>query len=740
MHICKWRCILIIFIFFAFFAPVQAMKMETTPSPVYSGIMISPDDYARDELIIRFRPEIASDPTRLRDVANRAHTLTGAVLKKDFGKNGQRGLQIVRVPASLSIEQAAGLYRNNPLVLYAEPNYKVSIATIPGDPSFSQQWALQNTGQSGGTVDADIDAPEAWDTTHGSTDVIIAVIDTGVDYTHPDLAANIWTNTGEIAGNAIDDDRNGYVDDVYGWNFYNNTPYSMDDHGHGTHCAGIIGAAGNNGKGITGVNWRVKIMPLKFMNSAGSGYVSDAAEAIWYAKQNGADIASNSYGGTGSSQTLKDAIDGTGIVMVCAAGNSGSNNDQTPVYPASYSSPNIIAVAATGRTDALASFSNYGASSVDVAAPGVDILSTFPGGGYTMMSGTSMATPQVAGIAGLLLSVRPDLTPAQVKDAILTGVDQKTGLSTKVVSNGRVNAYRALTSLTPSSALTITSISPVSGANSGPVTITGITGTGFVPGIQVKLDAPGESSITATNIVVTSGTLITCTFDLTGKSAGVRDVVVTNPDGQSDTLSGGFTITVPPPSPPVKVTGITPVNGYNNGTVQISNLAGSGFVTGSKPLLRKTGQADISATGITIVSSTKIFCTFNLNGKQAGSWDVVVTNPDGQSAILPGGFTITTPPPILSITGISPNSAMRGTTVIITSLSGSGFTNGAVVRMQKTGRSDIIATDIVVVSPSKITGKFRIPSTASTGYWNVRVTTPDGRTAVKNNAFNVRYY
>jgi thermitase len=733
-----WREFLIIIILFALLAPVQAIRGESTPSPGSTGLIISPDDYARDELIIRFRPEIASDPARLRDVANRAHTRIGAVLKKDLGKNGLKEVQVVRIPASLSIEEAAGLYRNNPSVLYAEPNYKVSIATIPGDPSFSQQWALHNTGQSGGLVDADIDAPEAWDTTQGSADVIIAVIDTGVDYTHPDLAANIWTNTGEIAGNTIDDDHNGYVDDVYGWNFFNNTPYSRDDNGHGTHCAGIIGATGNNGNGVTGVNWRVRIMPLKFMNSAGSGYVSDAAEAIWYAKLNGADIASNSYGGTGYSQTLKDAIDGTGIVMVCAAGNSGSNNDLTPIYPASYSSQNIIAVAATGRTDALASFSNYGASSVDVAAPGVEIFSTYPGGGYAWMSGTSMATPQVAGIAGLLLSVRPDLTTTQVKDSIIASVDQKTGLSTKVASKGRVNVYRALTLVTPSAAPTIATISPDSGNNSGLVTTTNLTGSGFVTGSEPVLRKLGQADISATGITIVSSTKITCSFNLNGKQAGSWDVVVTNPDGQSAILPGGFSVTLAPPPPRVNVTSITPGSGYNNGTVQISNLAGSGFLTGSKPVLRKSGQVDINATGITIVSSTKITCSFNLNGKQAGSWDVVVTNPDGQFATLPGGFTVVTPPAKLSITSITPNSAKRGTTVTITSLSGTGFASGAVVRLQKTGKSDIIASDIVVVSTSKITGKFTIPSTTSTGYWNVRVTTPDGRTTVKNNAFNIR--
>jgi hypothetical protein len=236
-----------------------------------------------------------------------------------------------------------------------------------------------------------------------------------------------------------------------------------------------------------------------------------------------------------------------------------------------------------------------------------------------------------------------------------------------------------------------------------------------------------------------SSTKINCTFNLTGKQTGIWDVVVTTPDGQYAILPGAFTISAPPSPPSISVTGITPNTGFNNGTVTITDLKGTGFVTGSKPSLRRSGQADINGTGVTIVSSTKITCAFNLNGKQAGTWDIVVTKPDGQSATLPGGFTVAAPPAKLSVTGITPNNAKRGTTVTITSLAGTGFTSGAVVRLQKTGKSDIVASNVAVVSASKITAQFTIPSSTTPGYWNVRVTTPDGRTAVKNYAFNVRY-
>lgn len=329
----------------------------------------------------------------------------------------------------------------------AEPDFIVHASFTPNDPSFNSLWGLHNTGQTGGMGDADIDAVEAWEASRGSTNVIVGVIDTGIDYNHPDLAANMWVNAGEIPNNGIDDDGNGYVDDARGWDFVGNDKDPMDDHYHGTHCAGTIGAVGNNGIGVAGVCHQVKLMALKFLSSNGSGTTSDAVEAVLYATDNGAMLTSNSWGGGGYSQALKDAIDearDAGVLFVVAAGNNQQNTDTTLCYPASYSSANIISVAATDASDVLASFSNYGASTVDIAAPGVSIYSTSPGGGYRTLSGTSMACPHVAGACALVYAAHPTMSWVDVRSAILNNVDGIASLTGKVATGGRLNIARAL--------------------------------------------------------------------------------------------------------------------------------------------------------------------------------------------------------------------------------------------------------------------------------------------------------
>jgi len=318
---------------------------------------------------------------------------------------------------------------------------------IPNDPNFNQLWGLNNTGQNGGKADADIDAPEAWVRTTDSS-VVIGVIDTGVDYNHPDLRNQMWKNLGEIAGNSIDDDHNGYIDDVYGYDFVNNDGDPFDDNSHGTHVSGTIAAQANNNIGITGVNWNAKIMALKWLDSNNRGYISNAIRAINYATQMGVKITNNSWTADHSSQVLYDAINAAGqkgSLFVAAAGNDyGNNNDVNPKYPASYNLDNIISVAATDRNDNLATFSNIGAQSVDIGAPGVDILSSVPGGGYDSYQGTSMATPHVAGVVSLLMSKFPSETAAQIKNRLLAGVDPISALSGVTVTGGRLNAFKAL--------------------------------------------------------------------------------------------------------------------------------------------------------------------------------------------------------------------------------------------------------------------------------------------------------
>ncbi len=323
------------------------------------------------------------------------------------------------------------------------------------------------------------DAPEAWDTNTGSPATVVGVIDEGIDVNHPDLRENIWTNSGEVAGNRIDDDGNGYVDDVNGYDFanddasvYDPDPISGKGDEHGTHVAGTIAAVGDNGIGVAGVNWDAQVASLKFL-AADGGYTSDAIEAINYAVAEGMDISNNSWGGGGRSQALEDAIkraDSAGHIFIAAAGNGGQdgvgdNNDATPDYPASYGVPNVVSVAATDDTDALASFSNFGATTVDLAAPGVGILSTLPGNRYGRYSGTSMATPHVAGVAALIKSQEPGLDDAQIKAKLLRYTDEKASLQNKVATNGRLNALRSLTENSDTTKPRVTAPRPASGGS-----------------------------------------------------------------------------------------------------------------------------------------------------------------------------------------------------------------------------------------------------------------------------------
>ena len=333
--------------------------------------------------------------------------------------------------------------------------YHANPAVTPDDPQFPDLWGLNNTGQTGGTPDADIDAPEAWAITTGSSSTIIAVVDTGAQVgpgfsgsvgTHPDLAGNLWVNPDEVPGNGIDDDGNGFVDDIHGWNFLDNASwlfFSEAEDDHGTHVAGTIGAQGNNGIGVTGVTWDAQVMILKFLGPSG-GFTSDAIMAIQYATDEGARVINASWGGGGFSLALKSAIEACGCLFVAAAGNSNVDTDSSAHYPSSYDSPNLVAVAATDHNDQKASFSNYGATTVDLGAPGLSIISTLPMSTYGAFSGTSMAAPHVSGAAALVYSQSPSLTAVQVKDQVLGSVDPIPALSGITVTGGRLNVANAL--------------------------------------------------------------------------------------------------------------------------------------------------------------------------------------------------------------------------------------------------------------------------------------------------------
>ncbi len=415
--------------------------------------------YVDGEVIIKLREDVADIP----DLAQIPEQILRA------GGQGvesltehPRGAQLVRLGGKMTVEEAVRRAQLDPRVEYAEPNYSFYTSdTTPNDEHFSQMWGLRNTGCNGCSSDysrPDVDATRAWDITTGSDDIVVGIIDTGIDVSHPDLAPNIWVNPGEIAGNNNDDDGNGYVDDINGWNFADNNNdvfVNPTFDTHATHVAGIIGAAGNNNRGVVGVAWNVKMVSLKFLTgSNGSGSTANAIKAIDYAialKNRGVNlhVINASWGGPGNSITLREAIvraGEAGILFVASAGNEGEFVDETPSFPGSWSSElsNVISVAALNAADSLADFSNYGHTRVSVAAPGVEILSTVPGD-YGQRQGTSMAAPFVSGIAVLVYSLDGSLSPAAVKQRIISTAEPTPAALNMVLSSGRANAYNAVT-------------------------------------------------------------------------------------------------------------------------------------------------------------------------------------------------------------------------------------------------------------------------------------------------------
>lgn len=402
------------------------------------------------ELIVKFKPGVSVKPSVSAvgiattgygsiDILNEQYGVTS--LEKVF-KTAKKpvvrelfdfsNIYMLKLPEDADILSAVEAYQRDPNVEYAEPNYLYHICVTPNDQDFGLQWALNQAS------DHDIDAPEAWDIETGDASIVIAIIDTGVDWDHPDVAANVWNNADEIVDGS-DTDGNGYVDDIRGWDFVNGDNNPMDDHSHGTHCAGIAGAVTNNSVGIAGVSWNCTIMPVKGLNSAGEGSTTNLSNAITYAAGNGADVISMSWGSYSSSSTINNALNyayDNGVVLVGAAGNEGISSK---FYPAAYD--RVIAVSATDSSDAEASFSNYG-SWVDVAAPGVSIYSTIWNDTYGNKSGTSMSCPHVAGLVGLLLSKNSSLTQMEVRTILRSTTDSVT--SGRYIGLGRINAYRAI--------------------------------------------------------------------------------------------------------------------------------------------------------------------------------------------------------------------------------------------------------------------------------------------------------
>lgn len=408
----------------------------------------------KTEVIVRFKPGITRQAietitTRMNDdVEDRIEAV--------------EGLSVIEDEDNRSADEVVAQYRMLSEVEYAEPNIQIKVDhdgagqhVHANDELFYKQWGLFNHGQDGGKSGADISAMQAWATTKGSDEVVVALLDSGVDYTHPDLARNIWRRPGIIIAYQDEDlTPDGPIDDINGLNLLEDTGDPMDDNGHGTHCAGIIGAEGDNEIGVAGVNWNVKIMPLKFMDAEGVATVRDAIEAINYVinrKRGGVNVRviSSSWGSMAKSRALEDVIRKAGeegILIVAAAGNASSDNDAQPHYPASYDLNNVISVAALNRNDELTTFSNFGATSVDLAAPGEQIVSTWLAHGYQEKQGTSMATPFVSGVAALILAANPGISIEELRARLLKSVDPLPALKGKVATGGRINAEKALSS------------------------------------------------------------------------------------------------------------------------------------------------------------------------------------------------------------------------------------------------------------------------------------------------------
>jgi subtilisin family serine protease len=420
---------------------LQSLEDRLTPSGGSPGDYIPPGPWDTHMILVQFKEGV--------NLSADMQLLPGVHVGERPAPLLLPNLYEINLDDGVTVESALAAYNGRPdLVDYADPNWYRTLQGVPNDTNFGQMYGLNNTGQSGGTADADIDAPEAWDITTGSGNFIVADLDTGVDYNHPDLKANLWVNPGEVAGDGIDNDKNGWVDDIYGVDVGNNNGNPIDTTGHGTHTFGTIGAVGNNNLGVTGVNWHVKVMAIRIFSP---GYAGDnkVIQGLNYAVANGAKVSNNSWGGGGFSNTLFNGIKNArnfGHIFVCAAGNAGSDNDANPFYPANFNLDNVVSVGASDRNDKMAGFSCFGANTVDLFAPGVSVLSTVPvsQGSYDFYDGTSMACPHVTGAIALLWDNAPTMTYKQVIARILSTVDVKPAFAGKCVTGGRLNIFNAL--------------------------------------------------------------------------------------------------------------------------------------------------------------------------------------------------------------------------------------------------------------------------------------------------------
>jgi serine protease len=595
------------------------LQLSASHAAVGSG---TPSDaYHEGTLLVRFAPQ-TPEPSRL----DRRKRL-GAQKLHGFDRLVP-GLEVWALPKHFTVKGALAALREERDLLYAEPDRILRVDATPNDPSLSSLWGLHNTGQGTATADADIDAPEAWNATVGSGAVVVGVVDTGIDYDHPDLAANVWVNPGEIPSNGLDDDANGFVDDVHGWNAAAKNGDPFDDHRHGTHVSGTIGAVGNNGVGVVGVAWNVKLMALKFLTSSGTGTTADAIQAIDYAvaqKRRGVNlrVLNSSWGGSEFSQALLDSINAASaadILFVAAAGNSALDIDGSSRYPAGYDVPNIVAVAATTNTDGLATFSNYGANTVDLGAPGESIVSTTPNGTYSALSGSSMAAPHVSGVAALMLSLHPDLPVDVLKAKLLETVDPLASLAGKTLTGGRLNAQRALAALGPALPTFHLTINPTTASltqgNATPFTVEVTPTNGFTGEVTLSLaSTPALVGATATftpNPVAPGGSASLSVATSFNTATGTYQLTVTGLSG-SLTRTASANLTVDPQG--------TTVVSYRNPTVI---AIPDNNTTGITSTIDVPDALDVLGTSVGI----------DITHTYIGDLEIAVISPAGTRAVL----------------------------------------------------------------------------------------------------------
>jgi thermitase len=565
-------------------------------------------EYKPDEIIIKYR----QGKDGASDALHQQHGSQGIRKFKAYG------LEQVKIRPGQSVQDAIRVFESDPDVAYAEPNYIVHTMVIPADTYESQLWGMDK-----------ISAPAAWDISTGSQTVIIGTIDTGVDYTHPDLSPNIWTSADGSS---------------HGYNAITHVNDPMDDNGHGTHVAGTIGAVGNNGIGVVGVNWNVKIMACKFLDAKGSGYIADAIECMNYfgaQKAAGVNIiaTNNSWGGGGYSQALYDAINAKpDILFIAAAGNSGTNNDVTASYPANYDLPNVVAVAATDSADALASWSQYGRRTVDIGAPGVNIYSTLPHNSYANYSGTSMATPHVTGLAGLIKAKYTDANWQTIKNRILSTGDNVSSLTAKTLTGKRINANNALTCTSTNSSVlaaiqypktitvgkpaTLSALSINCGSSSGPVYVE------LLGGERITLVDDGTAPDQAAGDGVFTGTYF--------PPRSIETFVFSSPIG---------TETIGNPLAPLAVSTAS----LASGTVWVAYKQTLAATGGVAPYTWSTSGP--LPAGLSLSSTGVISGTPTTAGN--ASFSVTVTDYKGATAARSLTITIAAPAPTLTITTTS---------------------------------------------------------------------------------------